>query len=114
MAAAAPPSSLFAHLEQHERPVSGRGTDRPGGPSAQQPIPSASAAGPGGGQAGVDAAQCTVVRTGELASVQELEFAFKRASSRLTEMSGRPYHAQHSLKWPNAVPLPENQGAFEK
>lgn len=61
----------------------------------------------------MDAAQSTVVRTGELASVQELEFAFKRASSRLTEMSGRPYHAQHALKWPNAVPLPED-GALEK
>jgi predicted ATPase len=32
---------------------------------------------------------------GQLASVQELDFAFKRAASRLFEMSGQMYWAQH-------------------
>jgi predicted ATPase len=145
VAAAAPPSQLFAQLAQPPS-SGGRGTDRPGGPAAdpsapprgppppkqalpratnapdlaRRPLPghetlradvavfgAALGAGPRGGVVGVDAGQATLVRTGELASVQELGFAFKRASSRLVEMSGRPYHAQHAVRWPNAVPLPE-------
>lgn len=42
----------------------------------------------------VDAAQEQVtILQGELASVQELGFAFKRAASRLIEMSGVEYNA---------------------
>ena len=39
----------------------------------------------------VDAAQELVVPEGELASVKELAFAFKRAASRLTEMASKEY-----------------------
>ena len=59
---------------------------------------------PGGG---VDAAQETLrVLEGELASVQELGFAFRRASSRLVEMGGVSYHEAHADAFPDARPLP--------
>lgn len=48
----------------------------------------------------VDAAQDDLkVLEGELASVQELNFAFKRAASRLTEMSGREYYSRWRDKY---------------
>jgi len=48
---------------------------------------------------GIDAAQEELkLLEGELASVQELRFAFKRAASRLTEMSGQNYLESWKLK----------------
>ena len=44
------------------------------------------------GNFGIDAAQSDVrVVVGELASVKELSFAFRRAASRITEMTSREY-----------------------
>ena len=47
------------------------------------------------------------VLEGELASVQELGFAFRRAASRLSEMAGSEYLDAHAEQHPTAVPLPE-------
>ena len=44
---------------------------------------------------------------GELSSVQELGFAFKRASSRLVEMAGSEYLRAHARAHPEARPLPD-------
>ena len=64
----------------------------------------------------MDAAQATLVLEGELCSVQELGFAFKRAASRLVEMSGEAYHKAHAQAHADeakgsrkgAAPLPAN------
>jgi len=61
----------------------------------------------------VDAAQGTAVLEGELASVRELAFAFRRASSRLVEMAGLPYSQSHAAAWPDARALPP-PGAWGK
>ena len=54
---------------------------------------------------GVDAAQDDLkVLEGELASVQELGFAFKRAASRLIEMSSREYYARWMDRYQPDVP----------
>jgi predicted ATPase len=39
---------------------------------------------------------------GELSSVQELKFAFRRAASRLTEMAGKEYLKNWKLKYKTA------------
>jgi len=57
-----------------------------------------------------DAAQSTLVLEGELASVQELGFAFRRAASRLIEMGGAPYHQTHADAWPDAASLLPRKG----
>ena len=46
------------------------------------------------------------VLEGELASVQELGFAFRRAASRLSEMGGAEYLRGHAERHPGAHPLP--------
>ena len=95
-------------------PMLGRGAQQqrvpifPASPAAAPPPPPP----PGGGDKGltdevkVDAAQGTLVLEGELASVQELGFAFRRAASRLVEMAGAPYHRDHARRHPCATPLP--------
>ena len=45
------------------------------------------------------------VLEGELASVQELGFAFRRAASRLSEMGGAEYLRGHEARHPGARPL---------
>ena len=71
------------------------GTDRRGGPGAQ-------AGGARGGMSdlpervAVDAADDLSVLEGELASVQELGFAFARAASRLVEMQSVEYERDHA------------------
>lgn len=101
--AAAPPSLLFASLDSDEHSslrTGGFGTDRPGGPSADASRPFDDLA-----RLPVDAAQETLVLEGELASVQELSFAFRRAASRLVEMAGHEWHARHLEARPGSVPL---------
>jgi predicted ATPase len=39
---------------------------------------------------------------GELSSVQELKFAFRRAASRLTEMAGKEYLKNWQLRYKTA------------
>ena len=46
------------------------------------------------------------VLEGELASVQELGFAFRRAASRLSEMGGAEYLSAHAERHPRARQLP--------
>ena len=49
---------------------------------------------------GVDAANDELkLLEGELSSVQELKFAFRRAASRLTEMAGKEYLKNWKLKY---------------
>mmetsp|Transcript_32014 Transcript_32014/g.41156 ORF Transcript_32014/g.41156 Transcript_32014/m.41156 type:complete len:615 (+) Transcript_32014:56-1900(+) len=54
------------------------------------------------------------VSKSEIVSVKDLGFAFKRASSRLIEMSGQTYHQTHALTWPMARPLPTTDHIFKK
>jgi hypothetical protein len=48
----------------------------------------------------------SAVAHSEQAAVKELNFAFKRAASRLAEMGGRLYQEEHARQWPEAIPLP--------
>jgi hypothetical protein len=83
------------HLQQQEEEEGDGSTTASGGSSQGRIVP--------------DAAQSTLVLEGELASVQELGFAFRRAASRLVEMGGAPYHATHAATWPQAPSLLPSQ-----
>lgn len=76
-------------------------------PSTSENVGSAGQDGGDGEASAVDAAQETLVLEGELASIQELGFAFRRAASRLVEMGGGGYHNAHASAFPHARPLPE-------
>jgi predicted ATPase len=52
-----------------------------------------------GSSSGLDAAQEELeMLEGELSSIQELRFAFRRAASRLTEMAGQEYKSACLLR----------------
>lgn len=112
--AEAAPMDLFSAADAQTDTLQALGTDRKGGPAAApadalpvrnapelagRPVPGRSSEQASfqvpAGASGLDAAQSTTVLEGELASVQELGFAFRRAASRLTEMCGARYLEEH-------------------